>query len=214
MTDKRFWQDPYQTRLDSRITRLDGNRLELAATIFYAESGGQESDRGTMAGRPVLRAEKQGNGIVYTLADTSGLAEGDCITTEIDGQRRIALIRLHFAAELVLEQTTRQLPGIEKIGAHIGEDKARIDFLYAESLAPQLPAIAEAVARLIERDLPIDSRFSDPVAQRRTWEIAGFARVPCGGTHPRSTGEVGRLRLKRKNVGKGKERIEITLAPD
>lgn len=214
MTEKRFWQDPYLTRLDSRITRLDGNRLELDATIFYAESGGQESDRGTMAGRPVLQAEKQGNTIVYTLADASGLAVGDTIVTEIDGPRRLALIRLHFAAELVLELTTRRLPGIEKIGAHIGEDKARVDFLYPESLAPQLPAIADAVAQLVGQDLPVVSRFSDPVAQRRTWEIAGFARVPCGGTHPRTSGEVGRLRLKRKNVGKGKERIEITLVPD
>jgi Ser-tRNA(Ala) deacylase AlaX len=35
--------------------------------------------------------------------------------------------------------------------------------------------------------------------------------MACGGTHPRSTAEVGALRLKRKNIGKGKERIEISL---
>jgi Ser-tRNA(Ala) deacylase AlaX len=45
----------------------------------------------------------------------------------------------------------------------------------------------------------------------RSWEVEGLARVPCGGTHLRTTGEVGALALKRRNVGKGKERIEILL---
>jgi alanyl-tRNA synthetase len=56
------------------------------------------------------------------------------------------------------------------------------------------------------------SEFSDVATQSRYWEIAGFAHVPCGGTHPRSTGEVGRIVLKRANPGRGKERIEIYLA--
>ncbi|HAE50502.1 MAG TPA: alanyl-tRNA editing protein, partial [Tistrella mobilis] len=46
---------------------------------------------------------------------------------------------------------------------------------------------------------------------RRYWEVEGVARVPCGGTHLRRTGEVGAITLKRVNVGKGKERIEMRL---
>lgn len=56
--------------------------------------------------------------------------------------------------------------------------------------------------------LPI-SDFADKGAEQRYWEITGFAKVPCGGTHIRHTGEVGKISLKRKNIGKGKERIEI-----
>ncbi|HNE01040.1 MAG TPA: hypothetical protein PLQ18_04975, partial [Plasticicumulans sp.] len=48
--------------------------------------------------------------------------------------------------------------------------------------------------------------------ERRYWEVEGIARVACGGTHLRRTGEVGVLALKRRNVGKGKERVEILLA--
>ncbi|MEC4511869.1 alanine-tRNA synthetase second additional domain-containing protein [Klebsiella pneumoniae] len=40
--------------------------------------------------------------------------------------------------------------------------------------------------------------------------MEGFATMACGGTHPKSTGEVGAQKLKRKNTGKGKERIDIT----
>ena len=62
---------------------------------------------------------------------------------------------------------------------------------------------------MIAADAAIVSAFSDETAERRYWEIAGFARVACGGTHLRRTGEVGRLELRRKNPGKGKERIEL-----
>lgn len=48
--------------------------------------------------------------------------------------------------------------------------------------------------------------------EKRFWEIEGFAKVSCGGTHVKRTGEVGGMKLKRNNIGKGKERIEITLA--
>ena len=99
-----------------------------------------------------------------------------------------------------------------KIGAHIAEDKARIDFALARPITPLLPAIAAKVQALIDADLAIVSAYSDEQNQRRYWELPGLYRVPCGGTHLRRSGEVGELKLKRKNVGQGKERVEITLA--
>jgi alanyl-tRNA synthetase len=59
--------------------------------------------------------------------------------------------------------------------------------------------------------LPIITAFSDEQAERRYWEVEGYARMACGGTHPRTTTEIGLLKLKRKNTGKGKERVEVTL---
>jgi Ser-tRNA(Ala) deacylase AlaX len=121
-------------------------------------------------------------------------------------------MRLHFAAELILELVYRKCEGVEKIGAHIAAEKARIDFHWSESVSPLLPILSDEAATIIRSDRPITSAFSDMAAQRRFWEIEGFSRVPCGGTHLKSTGEVGPIRLKRDNVGKGKERINILLA--
>jgi Ser-tRNA(Ala) deacylase AlaX len=209
---KLFWDDPYRTRLDTRIGAVDGDDVRLAETIFYAFSGGQESDAGTIGGRPVLAARKDGHDIAYALGPGHGLGAGDAVTVEIDWPRRYRLMRLHFAAELVLELACRRLGAVEKIGAHIAEGKSRIDFRLDRSIGPDLPAIHAEAAALIAADHPILSRFSDEAAQRRTWEIAGFATVACGGTHLRRTGEVGPIRLRRDNIGKGKERIEIYLA--
>ncbi|PXX46259.1 MULTISPECIES: alanyl-tRNA editing protein [Aquitalea] len=211
MTGKQFWTDPYQTTLSTTVTQVDGAQLWLQDTIFYAFSGGQESDAGTIGGWPVLQADTQGLDIVYTLPAGHGLQAGDAVPVQIDWSRRYRLMRLHFAAELTLETIYRDFAGVEKIGAHIAADKARIDFALPEPITPHLPAITAKVQGLIDADSAIISAFSDMEAQRRYWEVPGYCRVPCGGTHLRRTGEVGRIALKRKNIGKGKERVEITL---
>jgi Ser-tRNA(Ala) deacylase AlaX len=206
-----FWDDPYLTALDTRIAAATDDAVTVERTIFYALSGGQESDHGTIGGRPVLEALKDGKEIAYRLGSGHGLKPGDPVTMTIDGERRYRLMRLHFAAELVLELVCRALPSIEKIGAHIAEDKARIDFLWGENIAAILPAMKQAAQEIIDADREIVSAFSDEAGERRYWEVPGFSRVPCGGTHLRITGEIGTIELKRRNVGKGKERIEIRL---
>ncbi len=209
MSRKCFWENPYLTRLDTTVATVSGALVTLNETIFYAMSGGQESDAGTLAQWPVLEARKEGTTIHYRLPDGHGLLVGAPVTIEIDGARRLRLMRLHFAAELTLELACRRAPGIEKIGAHIAADKARIDFLLETSIAPMLQELTEEVADIVAQNLPIESAFSDVDRERRYWRIEGFAAVPCGGTHLRSTSEVGAVSLKRKNIGRGKERIEI-----
>ena len=211
MTRKLFWADPYLTQLDTQITSVNGDDVTVAETIFYAFSGGQESDAGTIENRPVRQARKDGHDIIYTLDSGHGLKAGDPVRMMIDWERRYRLMRLHFAAELVLELAYQNLPSIQKIGAHIAQDKSRIDFEWGENISSAFPMIGEKALELIHADHPIVSAYSDEADERRYWEINGFARVPCGGTHLRTTGEVGEIELKRKNVGKGKERIEIYL---
>lgn len=211
-TIKHFWLDPYQTVLDTHVSGVNGQEVQVAATIFFAFSGGQESDAGTLGGFPVLAARKDDLAIIYSLPAGHGLKVGDAVRIEIDERRRRRLMRLHFAAELVLELVTRKLEGVEKIGAHIAEDKSRIDFAWPQSVAPLLPDLASQANALIAADLPIETYFTDPLLERRCWKIDGFAEVSCGGTHVRSTREVGEIHLKRKNIGQGKERIEIRLA--
>jgi Ser-tRNA(Ala) deacylase AlaX len=214
MTKKIFWTDPYLTQLETRVATVAGAEVALEATIFYALSGGQESDAGTIGNRPVLEARKSGTDILYRLPEDHGLAAGDSVTVAIDWERRYRLMRLHFAAEVLLELAYKHLAGIQKIGAHIAADKARIDFGWAEPITPSLPLLGEGLRAIVDSDQPILSAFSDEAAQRRYWEVPGFARVPCGGTHLKRTGEVGAVMLKRRNVGKGKERVEIVLAEE
>jgi Ser-tRNA(Ala) deacylase AlaX len=212
MVRKLFWQDPYLTALETRISGVNGDEVTLEQTILYAFSGGQESDAGTIGGRRVLEARKRGKDIVYRLGVNHGLHGGDVVKVEIDWERRYKLMRLHFAAEIILELVYRQLPGIEKIGAHIAEDKARVDFALSENISSLFPVLRQEAEKIIAADHDIVSAFSDEEHQRRYWEVKGVAKVSCGGTHLKKTGEIGSILLKRKNIGKGKERIEVYVA--
>lgn len=214
MTHKVFWDDPYQVELESTVSRVDGPCIELEETIFYAESGGQESDAGTIGGIQVIKADKLGLSIVYTLEHEPNFQAGAVVTTQIDWARRYALMKLHFAAEVILEVVTHRFPEMTKVGAHISADKSRIDFEWHESIKPLLPELQQQAQSVIDSHADIISDFSDTSEQRRYWKVEGFAQVPCGGTHLKNTSEVGRIQLKRKNIGKGKERIEISLVEE
>lgn len=211
MTQKTFWSDPYQTQLSTTVAAVSGANISLSETIFFAFSGGQESDSGTIAGHTVMVAQKQGLDIVYTLAENHGLVVGQPVLVEIDWLRRYRLMRLHFAAELVLELFYKNLTGVNKVGAHIAQDKARIDFAWPESLSPLFPMIEAAANAIIAANVGIVTGYDDELNERRYWEISGLSRVPCGGTHVKRTGEIGPIKLKRNNKGRGNERVEIYL---
>jgi Ser-tRNA(Ala) deacylase AlaX len=214
MTKKLFWSDPYLCTCDTIVLAVFAETVSLRETVFFAYSGGQESDSGTIGGYAVIEARNSGYEILYTLSPNHRLQPDNSARVEINWDRRYRIMRLHFAAELILELAFQKFAGLEKIGAHIAAEKARIDFAWPESIFPHLTSLAAEAQEIIDRDCEIISAFSDKRTQRRYWEVPGFARVPCGGTHLHRTGEVGKLTLKRKNIGKGKEHIEIYLAPE
>lgn len=210
---KVFWENPYQQTLTTKVAQVNGNELLFEETIAYSFSGGQESDKAQVNGKDVLISRKEGNLIYYTLQEGHGFSEGDVVNMTIDWPRRYRLMRLHFAAELVLEIVTQKYH-LGKVGAHIAENKARIDFVFPQHISSLFDTILEDYNKIVAADLPIHTGFSDVETQRRFWKIDGFAEVPCGGTHVKSTKEVGAITLKRSRSGKGIERIEIMLLPD
>jgi Ser-tRNA(Ala) deacylase AlaX len=208
---KVFWEDPYAVRCEAVVVSVEGPCVTLDRTVAFACSGGQHSDEGAIGGRPILSAVSDGHEIVYILPEGHGLTPGDAVGVEIDWPHRYRMMRLHFAAELVLELVGQHFGRPEKTGADITAHKARIDFAWPGNIAETFPIIEARLRDLVEADLPIESAFSAPDTQRRVWRIEKFASVPCGGTHLRRTGEVGEVALKRANPGRGIERIEIRL---
>ncbi|MPM18671.1 hypothetical protein SDC9_65084 [bioreactor metagenome] len=210
-TKKLFWTDPYMTQTQATVTAVCQNKITLDKTVAYAMSGGQDSDSGTIGGYEILTAENQSYEIIYTISPEHDLSVGDDVLVKINWEKRYRLMRLHFAAELVLELVYQNYDHPNKIGANITKDKARVDFEWQGNISDIFPFLQEKLAELIQGNCDIVSDFVDEETQIRFWEIKGFAKVLCGGTHLKRTGEIGELQLKRKNIGGGKERIEITL---
>jgi Ser-tRNA(Ala) deacylase AlaX len=109
---KVFWEDPYQRSLTIKVASVEGNRILLEETIAFSFSGSQESDKATLNGIPVLASEIEGNLIYYTMEEGHGLRSGDQVTMEIDWPRRYRLMRLHFAAELILASSHNHLSNL------------------------------------------------------------------------------------------------------
>jgi Ser-tRNA(Ala) deacylase AlaX len=210
---KIFWDNPYQSNLETRVVSVDNNYVLFEETIAFSFSGGQESDHAYVNGLPIVDSEIDGNLIYYVLPDGHNLKPGEVVSMKIDWPRRYRLMRLHFAAELILELVTQELK-LKKIGAHIAESKARIDFFCDRNISFLFETLLCTYNKIILQDLKIKTGFSDIQNQRLFWEIEGFSKVACGGTHVKSTSEVGFIALKRINIGSGKERIEIKLLND
>ena len=208
---KVFWEDPYLSEITAEITSAEKNLITLDKTIAYAFSGGQQSDSGTIGGYEILEARKEGLEIYYTVPDGHSLKTGDSADVKIDWEKRYRIMRLHFAAELVLELVYTNFGRPEKVGANITSEKARVDFVWDGNISETFPLLERRIKEIVDSDKDIISSFSDEAEEIRYWEIKGFAKVPCGGTHIRKTGEVGELKLKRINPGGGRERIEIYL---
>lgn len=181
----------------------------IEETIAYSFAGGQESDKAFINELPILDSKREGSIIYYTLSPGHGLAKGDEVIMTIDWPRRYRLMRLHFAAELILEIVSQKY-GLAKVGAHIAETKARIDFNSDTSISTLIPTILAEYNDIIKSNKTIQKGYTDIENQRRFWKIDGFAQVPCGGTHLNSTAEVGYVALKRDRPGKSIERIEIS----
>jgi Ser-tRNA(Ala) deacylase AlaX len=210
---KLFWDNPYQYNLTTKVAAVDGNQVMFEETIAYSFAGGQESDKVSVNDIPILSSRMEGNLIYYTLPEDHGFSKGDTVIMIIDWPRRSRLMRLHFAAELILEIVTQKFH-LKKVGAHIAEGKSRIDFISHENISSKFPEILAAYNEIIKNNLTIKTGYSDVQNQRRFWKIDGFAQVPCGGTHVRTTSEVGFVTLKRDRPGKSIERIEIRLLDD
>lgn len=208
---KLFWEDPYLSYTSAIVTSVEGQTITLDQTIIYAFSGGQQSDAGRIGGYELIEAKKEGLEILYMLPENHCLYEGQEVVVEIDWEKRYKIMKLHFAAEILLELMYQNYHHPEKIGANITSDKARIDFYWDGNISDTFSLLEAKAHNLINANLPIKSEFSDKEKQRRYWEIQEFGKVACGGTHIKSTGEIGGIRLKRNNIGSGKERIEIYL---
>jgi len=208
---KIFWENPYLTELEANIMSIDDNIITLDQTIAFAFSGGQQSDSGTIGGFQIIEAKKEGREIFYTIDQYNNLILNQDVIVTIDWEKRYRLMKLHFAAEIILELVYQSYNHPEKIGANITVDKARVDFFWDGRISEIFPQLLNKANSIINSNLNIISAFDDEETEKRYWYIIGFAKVPCGGTHLRKTGEIGPIFLKRNNLGSGRERIEIYL---
>lgn len=228
--------EPDRLSFQATVTAVDGTAITLDQTYFFAESGGQPADRGTLNDIPVTDVQMDAERIRHHVEDEDAFAVGDSVQGEIDPVFRRYCKRAHTASHVIYGAARGKLTDLGYGGFEISEDKVRIDFASGESIDRQTvleierlanEAVWESRAVTWEEISREDALESDDIAfntatedifattdQVRIVEVDGWDRAACGGTHLRNTAEIGPIVvLDRSNPGKDLTRVEFAVGP-
>lgn len=237
MTEFLFRDDSYLPSTSAVVVGLtDDGGIMLDRTVFYAASGGQPGDNGTIvrgdgSGLTIataLHPDGDKTRIVHVPAEPQAApAVGETVTVQIDWARRYRLMRMHTALHLL--SVVFPFP---VTGGSVGEDKGRLDFDMPdvpENLEALEAQLNELVAgnHAVTQEWITDSEMAANPELIKTMNVKppmGQGRVrlirigdvdlqPCGGTHVRNTSEIGRLALgKIEKKGKQNRRVSVVFA--
>ncbi len=233
-TQRLFEDEPYRREAEATVVAITANGVVLDRTIFYAESGGQPGDQGTLRladGRGLRVTDTRylpgKMRIVHHLDDPEAApAAGQPGSMAIDWELRHRHMRMHTCLHVLCG-----LVDAPVTGCSIHADRGRVDFDLPESLFSREELDARLQAE-IERDHPVAHRWvsgddtADALAGVRTVkaaatggdrvrviDIAALDSQPCGGTHVRSLGELRGLQIGRIQK-KSRHNRRITVVED
>ena len=236
-TEALFRTDPYATECRARVIAAGPEGIVLDRTVFYAQAGGQPGDAGILrwdGGEVAVANAVKGPEETILHLPAPGAAVmppvGTEVTAVLDWPRRHRLMRMHSSLHLLCSL----LPGAGVTGGQIGAERSRLDFDLPEPPAKEW--LTERLNALIAEDHPIGERW---IAEAeldanpglvRTLSVqpprgAGRIRLvrigpeeapvdlqPCGGTHVRSTAEIGRVEVtKLESKGRQNRRVYVAL---
>lgn len=204
----------------------------LAATPFYAESGGQVGDSGVLQGDnahfTVCNTQKNGQAIYHIGKLESGILRvGDQLHATVDEERRVK-IGLNHSATHLLHAALRQVLGthVTQKGSLVTEGYLRFDFSHPHPMTKEeIRAVESMVNAQIRRNVTIDTEimqieeaklqgalalFGEKYEQRvRVLRIDDFSTELCGGTHANRTGDIGLFKINLESgTAAGVRRIE------
>jgi alanyl-tRNA synthetase len=217
--------EPFQAEIREIRPLGDRTAILLDRTIFYPEGGGQDADRGSINGVPLLDVKEAAGAageteILHLAADAGNLRPGPA-TLILDSRRRRDFTVQHSAQHL-LSGTILRLTGKYTVSMHLGAEFDTIDVDAPELSADTLAQVEDAAADAIEADAPLVIHLCPPEDITRfplrkvppqgeevirVVEIAGHDFSPCCGTHCKSTGQIGILRILGAERCKGMTRV-------
>jgi alanyl-tRNA synthetase len=209
----------------------DSVQFILDRTPFYAEAGGQVSDRGLLCSSgsaiEVTKAFFSGKAIVHEGKLLKGVVEAGPYEATIDAERRLSVARNHTATHL-LHSALRKVLGdhVRQAGSLVGPDKLRFDYTHfqAPSLS-ELEEVEELANSAVLADLPVSCKvmayeealssgatalFGEKYGKKvRRVAIGETSKELCGGTHVERTGQIGHFLIMYEGaIGSGTRRIE------
>jgi misacylated tRNA(Ala) deacylase len=229
-TELLYLRDAYQREVVASVVDTRDSAVALDRTIFYPTGGGQPHDTGQLGGTGVVDVRKEGDLVWHQLEPGSPLPHvGDQISGVVDWNRRHGLMRTHTALHVLCGVIWNEWR-VPVTGGNMEPLSARMDFEFDPLPEGFASRVEELVNAELAADRPIRIEFlprgvalededlirtkvnliPESVTEIRVVDIVGLDKQADGGTHVRSTGEVGRIRVvKTENKGKGFKRVRL-----
>ncbi len=229
---KIFEEDAYKKEIITTIKKIDkeNKSIELEDTIFYGQSGGQPGDIGEISTKELeIKVEntiKVEGSIKNILESIDGLEINQEVSAKVNWNKRYKHMRMHSALHLMCAA----IP-LGVTGGQIGFEKSRLDFndpdkkINKEALEDKINALMKNDHKIIYEYIDSQILDSQPELVRtmsvkppkidgklRFVKIGDIDFQPCGGTHVKSTIEIGEIKIgKIENKGKMNRRVNILL---
>ncbi len=235
MTERLYYTDSFLTEFEARVVAVTHAAGYLAVTLnrsaFYPESGGQVFDTGwlDLSGTDRVRVKEvteneQTGDVLHIIEGTAeGLRRGEAVRGTIDADRRRDHMQQH-SGQHVLSAAFEKLYRFPTVSFHMGEESCTIDLAADAITAKQLGSAEKLANEVITEDRPVEIRFATaeearamgvrkiPATERdhlRLIEVRDFDLNACGGTHVRSTGQIGAILLRKTEKVKQGVRVEF-----
>lgn len=231
MTELLYLRDAYLTSFTATVVDARDGAVALDRTAFYPTGGGQPHDTGVLAGLTVVDVRKEGDLVWHSLDGGPLPSVGDVVEGTIDWDRRHRLMRTHTALHVLCGVIWNEWR-VPVTGGNMEPLAARMDFEFDPVPDGFGPRIEELVNAELAADRPIEVQFlprdtavqdadlirtkvnmiPESVSEIRVVDIVGLDKQADGGTHVRSTAEVGRITVtKLENKGKGNKRVRLEI---
>jgi alanyl-tRNA synthetase len=220
MTQRLYYNDSYLAEFTAKVVAVEGERVYLDRTAFYPTSGGQPHDLGELSGAKVVNVVDEEHRIAHLLNAPSALTPGAEVACRIEWVRRFDFMQQHTGQHL-LSAIFEELFGHKTVSVHFGDAYSTLD-LDTESLSSEGVDRTERRANdIVLENRPVTLEFEDSAqvsGLRKAVERTGTIRTviirdidksACGGTHVRSTGEIGPVVIRRVEKHKKLSRIEF-----
>ena len=210
-TDLLFQTDPYLKESDAKVRKIDGQKVYLDQTIFFAFSGGQKSDKGEINGVKIKDVVLEDNDIVHVLESAPEFMVGDKVRLKLDWNNRFRTMRLHSASHITDYFLNKEVKTSGTSGSLVDGEKDRSTYLVNEKISQEtLKKVEDAANKFISGGHKIQRYRDKTNLLVWVWECEGIKQL-CSGTHVKSTSEIGKIRLKCEGKGAGKELVETYL---
>ncbi|MDZ4765829.1 MAG: DHHA1 domain-containing protein [Chloroflexota bacterium] len=226
-SDRAYYDDSYTARFTARIlerfTHAGRPAVVLDRTYFYPTGGGQPNDLGLIDGAAVVDvlAREGDKAVVHVLE--RDIASDDPVC-EINWARRFDYMQ-HHTGQHILTQAFVQTVNAQTVGFHLSVDTVTIDLDKIGLSDAQIAAAEDEANRIVVENHPVMARIIDRsdmdgvrarripekllTAGLRIIDIDGYDVTACGGTHVRTTGEIGMIKVVRVEKRGDKARIEF-----